>query len=231
MVVVGGITRLTESGLSITEWKPVTGADPAAQPGGLAARVRAVQADPRISRGHRPGGNDPGRLQANLLVGVHPPAARAGDRPGLRRAVAVVRGAARDSARLRLEDGRPARARRAAGRARLVHGQLGPRRPHRRQPLPPRRAFAAGAGHHGRADLVRARPSPAGGGRGPAGPAHRRCRRGAGGAVRPVALRRLGRRPRRRQGREQLAADERPLLPRRGRLVEGRRGASPTTRS
>ena len=30
MVVVGGITRLTESGLSITEWKPVTRRDPAA---------------------------------------------------------------------------------------------------------------------------------------------------------------------------------------------------------
>ena len=28
MVVVGGITRLTESGLSITEWKPVSGAMP-----------------------------------------------------------------------------------------------------------------------------------------------------------------------------------------------------------
>src|SRR5688572_3521669 len=28
MVVVGGITRLTESGLSITEWKPVSGAVP-----------------------------------------------------------------------------------------------------------------------------------------------------------------------------------------------------------
>ena len=28
MVIVGGITRLTESGLSITEWKPVTGAVP-----------------------------------------------------------------------------------------------------------------------------------------------------------------------------------------------------------
>ena len=28
MVVVGGITRLTESGLSITEWKPITGTLP-----------------------------------------------------------------------------------------------------------------------------------------------------------------------------------------------------------
>ncbi len=28
IVVVGGVTRLTESGLSITEWKPITGAIP-----------------------------------------------------------------------------------------------------------------------------------------------------------------------------------------------------------
>lgn len=28
MVVVGGVTRLTESGLSITEWKPIVGALP-----------------------------------------------------------------------------------------------------------------------------------------------------------------------------------------------------------
>ena len=28
MIAVGGMTRLTDSGLSITEWKPVTGAIP-----------------------------------------------------------------------------------------------------------------------------------------------------------------------------------------------------------
>ena len=28
MIVVGGLTRLTDSGLSITEWRPVTGAVP-----------------------------------------------------------------------------------------------------------------------------------------------------------------------------------------------------------
>lgn len=28
IVVVGGVTRLTESGLSITEWKPITGTIP-----------------------------------------------------------------------------------------------------------------------------------------------------------------------------------------------------------
>ena len=28
VIVVGGVTRLTESGLSITEWKPITGMIP-----------------------------------------------------------------------------------------------------------------------------------------------------------------------------------------------------------
>ena len=28
VIVVGGVTRLTESGLSITEWKPITGTIP-----------------------------------------------------------------------------------------------------------------------------------------------------------------------------------------------------------
>lgn len=28
MVVLGGVTRLTESGLSITEWKPIVGSVP-----------------------------------------------------------------------------------------------------------------------------------------------------------------------------------------------------------
>ncbi len=41
MVVVGGITRLTESGLSITEWKPISGALP---PLGSAAWERAFAA-------------------------------------------------------------------------------------------------------------------------------------------------------------------------------------------
>ena len=39
MIVVGGLTRLTDSGLSITEWRPVTGAlppiDAAAWDGGV----------------------------------------------------------------------------------------------------------------------------------------------------------------------------------------------------
>ena len=47
MVVVGGATRLTGSGLSITEWKPITGAMPplsAFPPGGITGLHEAVLA-------------------------------------------------------------------------------------------------------------------------------------------------------------------------------------------
>ena len=43
MIVVGGITRLTESGLSITEWKPVTGAIPPLTEAQWQAEFRAYQ--------------------------------------------------------------------------------------------------------------------------------------------------------------------------------------------
>jgi cytochrome c oxidase assembly protein subunit 15 len=46
MVAVGGITRLTESGLSITEWKPVTGAIPPLTDEQWAAEFAAYQQIP-----------------------------------------------------------------------------------------------------------------------------------------------------------------------------------------
>ena len=54
MVVVGGITRLTESGLSITEWKPVTGALPPLSEAEWLAEFAKYQATPEyqeINRG------------------------------------------------------------------------------------------------------------------------------------------------------------------------------------
>jgi len=54
MVVVGGITRLTESGLSITEWKPITGAIPPLTHAQWQAAFHAYQATPeyqQINRG------------------------------------------------------------------------------------------------------------------------------------------------------------------------------------
>jgi cytochrome c oxidase assembly protein subunit 15 len=47
MIVVGGMTRLTESGLSITEWRPVTGALPPATPEEWEAEFGKYRATPQ----------------------------------------------------------------------------------------------------------------------------------------------------------------------------------------
>lgn len=47
MIVVGGLTRLTDSGLSITEWRPVTGALPPLDEAAWAAEFQKYQAIPQ----------------------------------------------------------------------------------------------------------------------------------------------------------------------------------------
>jgi cytochrome c oxidase assembly protein subunit 15 len=47
MIVVGGMTRLTDSGLSITEWRPVTGALPPATPEAWTAEFEKYRASPQ----------------------------------------------------------------------------------------------------------------------------------------------------------------------------------------
>ncbi|WP_380052115.1 heme A synthase [Falsihalocynthiibacter sp. SS001] len=47
MIVIGGLTRLTESGLSITEWRPVTGAIPPMNAEALNAEFLKYQATPQ----------------------------------------------------------------------------------------------------------------------------------------------------------------------------------------
>jgi heme a synthase len=56
MVVVGGITRLTESGLSITEWKPVAGALPPLNEASWAAEFEKYQAIPEYTEINGPAG-------------------------------------------------------------------------------------------------------------------------------------------------------------------------------
>lgn len=48
MIVVGGLTRLTDSGLSITEWKPVTGAIPPLSDADWAVEFAKYQASPEF---------------------------------------------------------------------------------------------------------------------------------------------------------------------------------------
>ena len=56
MVVVGGITRLTESGLSITEWKPITGAIPPLTHADWGARSTSTSRPRNIARSTAPAG-------------------------------------------------------------------------------------------------------------------------------------------------------------------------------
>lgn len=56
MVAVGGITRLTESGLSITEWKPVTGAIPPLSHAQWQAEFEAYKKIPEYIRINGPAG-------------------------------------------------------------------------------------------------------------------------------------------------------------------------------
>jgi len=56
IVVVGGITRLTESGLSITSWKPVTGAIPPLSEGQWLAEFGAYKQIPQYTQVNGPAG-------------------------------------------------------------------------------------------------------------------------------------------------------------------------------
>ncbi len=56
IVAVGGITRLTESGVSITEWKPVTGALPPLSHAQWEAEFTAYQATPQYREINGPAG-------------------------------------------------------------------------------------------------------------------------------------------------------------------------------
>ncbi len=56
IVVVGGITRLTESGVSITEWKPVTGALPPLTDAQWQAEFAAYQQTPQYQEINGPAG-------------------------------------------------------------------------------------------------------------------------------------------------------------------------------
>ena len=58
MVVVGGITRLTESGLSITEWKPLSGAIPPLGQSDWQRAFELYQATPEFREVNGPAGMD-----------------------------------------------------------------------------------------------------------------------------------------------------------------------------
>jgi cytochrome c oxidase assembly protein subunit 15 len=64
IVVVGGITRLTESGLSIVEWKPVTGVIPPLSDAQWAREFAAYQSIPQYTEVNGPAGMTLAQYQA-----------------------------------------------------------------------------------------------------------------------------------------------------------------------
>ncbi len=210
MVVVGGVTRLTHSGLSITEWQPIVGTLPPLSRRRLERCVREVPGDAGIPR--RQPRHDARRVQAHLLVGILPSAARPRDRRRVPRAVPVVPASPPHPARLRVAAARHLRARRAAGRVGWYMVKSGLVDDPRVSPVPPHRASRPRV-RDLRGDAVDravARVS-----------APRRCvvrrrsrraplcvrRRGAG--VRDGAARRIRRRHSRRLRVQHVSADER----------------------
>ena len=129
MVVVGGATRLTKSGLSITEWKPVTGVVPPLHRDEWREAFEKYQQIPQYRRtlpryGPRP-------FQDHLFVGMEPSAARAVDRRRVRPALPVVSVAWKNRRRPALAAGRHFCVGRAARFCWLVDGVFGPRQPRR----------------------------------------------------------------------------------------------------
>ena len=153
MVVVGGITRLTESGLSITEWKPVTGALPPFGEAAWLAEFEKYKQIPEYLEINGPAGMTLADYKNNLFLGMVPPAVRATYWDCLRAAIALVCGEARNPQRLWFAARRTVDSRRIARSDRMVDGQFRFNRTHRCQPLPAGSAFNIGADDIGGAYL------------------------------------------------------------------------------
>ena len=74
MVIVGGATRLTDSGLSITEWQPLLGAIPPLTEADWLAALEKYRQIPEYQLDQQ--GHDPRGLQVHLLVGMGAPLPR-----------------------------------------------------------------------------------------------------------------------------------------------------------
>ena len=142
MVVIGGVTRLTESGLSITEWKPVTGTLPPLGEAAWNDAFTKYQQIPEYTEIHRGMSLDEFKgiffwEYLHRLWGPH-------DRPGSAAAAGRVPGPGPGQGRRRAQADRRAVPGGAARRPWLVYGRKRPVGPHQRQPISPDRASDAG---------------------------------------------------------------------------------------
>ena len=137
LVLVGGATRLTGSGLSITEWKPIHGVIPPLNDVEWQEEFELYKRIPQYSADEQR--HDGRELQVDLLVGMGAPAARPFHRYRLRAAARLLLGDRTDRTAVALAARRRAGARRLPGLHRLVDGFLGAGGTGLGQPVPARR--------------------------------------------------------------------------------------------
>src|SRR6185312_12828940 len=135
MVIIGGITRLTESGLSITEWRPLSGVLPPLSAADWQREFALYQQIPEFQQ-----------LKSDMTLEefkgifwweyVHRLCGRIPGAPAAAPDTPIPRAAPR----------RHVRARRAARGTRVVHGAERPERADRCEPVSPCRAFPGRAG-------------------------------------------------------------------------------------
>ena len=153
MIVVGGLTRLTDSGLSITEWRPVTGALPPMSAEAWDAEFEKYKAIPEYQLQNE--GMTPVRVQDDLLVGMGASATWPDDRPCLGFGVPVFLGHQAHSARVDHTPTDPGRVGRYPRRDWLVDGVVRPDgRDAGRGVLPPCRPLGPGLCDPGSSGLV-----------------------------------------------------------------------------
>ena len=137
MVLVGGVTRLTRSGLSIVEWQPLVGALPPLSQAdweALFARYRETPEFRLVNFQMTLEG-----LQRHLLVGVPPPPARPRRRLRFPAALPLVSSEGKAGKAPGMEARGNLLPRSAAGRDGMDHGAVGPdRRPEGRPRAPVR---------------------------------------------------------------------------------------------
>ena len=75
MVVVGGVTRLTDSGLSIVEWQPIVGTIPPLSQKDWDELFEKYHQTPQYKKVNR--WHESGRIQGYFLVGIFSPPAGA----------------------------------------------------------------------------------------------------------------------------------------------------------
>jgi len=124
IIVIGAITRLTGSGLSMVTWKPLIGTLPPPKPTTMASHLPTL---PTVSRVPKQPHNNAKPLQANIFLGIFPQNARPPNRPMGRIPLSILHSKKSATAKKQSMGSHTLHRYWYTRRSRVVHGQ---KRPH-----------------------------------------------------------------------------------------------------